>query len=82
MAKIDVKGTSVTVLAGAVDDYISLTDIARYKDSERTDYIIQNWLRNRNTIEFMGIWEQLNNPQFNPIEFDGIKNLQDTLLTT
>lgn len=72
MAKIDVKGTSVTVLAGAVDDYISLTDIARYKDSERTDYIIQNWLRNRNTIEFMGIWEQLNNPQFNPIEFDGI----------
>ena len=73
MAKIDVKGTSVTVLAGAVDDYISLTDIARYKDSERTDYIIQNWLRNRNTIEFMGIWEQLNNPRFNPIEFDGIR---------
>mgnify|MGYP000099665294 CR=1 FL=1 len=72
MAKIEVKGTSVTVLAGAVDDYISLTDIARYKDSERTDYIIQNWLRNRNTIEFLGIWEQLNNPQFNPIEFDGI----------
>lgn len=74
MAKIDVKGTSVTVISGGVDDYISLTDIARYKDSERTDYIIQNWLRNRNTIEFLGIWEQLNNPDFNPIEFDGIRN--------
>ena len=73
MAKIDVKGTSVTVISGGIYDYISLTDIARYKDSERTDYIIQNWLRNRNTIEFMGIWEQLNNSDFNPIEFDGIK---------
>jgi len=73
MAKIEVKGTSVTVVSGDVDDYISLTDIARYKDSERTDYIIQNWLRNRNTIEFLGIWEQLNNPDFNPIEFDGIR---------
>ena len=74
MAKIDVKGTSITVISGEVDDYISLTDIARYKDSERTDYIIQNWLRSRNTIEFLGIWEQLNNPGFNPIEFDGIRN--------
>jgi len=73
MDKIEVKGTSVTVVSGDVDDYISLTDIARYKDSERTDYIIQNWLRNRNTIEFLGIWEQLNNPDFNPIEFDGIR---------
>jgi hypothetical protein len=74
MAKIEVKGTSITVLSGDADDYISLTDIARYKDSERTDYIIQNWLRNRNTIEFLGIWEQLNNPGFNPIEFDGIRH--------
>lgn len=54
-------------------DYISLTDIAKYKDSTRSDYIIQNWLRNRNTIEFLGIWEQINNPQFNPIEFDGFR---------
>lgn len=73
MARIEVKGTSVTVVSGGADDYISLTDIARYKDSERTDYIIQNWLRNRNTIEFLGIWERLNNPGFNPIEFDGIR---------
>ena len=78
MAKIDVKGTTVTVISGGADDYISLTDIARSKASERTDHIIQNWLRNRNTIEFMGIWEQLNNPDFNPIEFDGI-GMQDGL---
>jgi hypothetical protein len=73
VAKIEVKGTAVTVVSLHEDDYVSLTDIARYRDRERTDYIIQNWLRNRNTIEFLGIWEHLNNPGFNPIEFDGIK---------
>jgi hypothetical protein len=71
-ATIAVKGASVTVLSNEHQDCISLTDIARYKD-ERTDYLISNWLRNRNTIEFLGIWEQLHNPSFNPIEFDGIK---------
>ena len=53
--------------------------MARHKDSERTDYIIQNWLRNRNTIEFLGIWEQLNNPDFKPIEFDGFRNGEQQL---
>ena len=72
-AIIEVQGTVVTILSGQKEDYISLTDIARYKDSERTDYLIQNWMRNRNTIEFMGVWERLNNPDFNPIEFDGIR---------
>lgn len=71
--KIEVLNTEISVQINQQEDYISLTDIARYKDSERTDYIIQNWLRNRNTIEFLGIWEQLNNPAFNPIEFDGIR---------
>jgi hypothetical protein len=73
MAKIEVKGTSITVVSGGIDDYISLTDIARYKDSNHSDDIIRNWLRNRNTLEFLGIWEQLNNPGFNPVEFDGIR---------
>jgi len=54
-------------------EYINITDIARYKNSERTDDLIRNWLRNRNTIEFLGIWEQLNNPNFKPVEFDGFK---------
>jgi len=70
---IAVKGNPVTVIRQNEADYISLTDIARYRDAERTDYIIQNWLRNRNTIEFLGIWESLNNPGFKPIEFDGFK---------
>jgi hypothetical protein len=72
--KIEVLSTAVTVYHYQEDDFISLTDIARHRDAARGDYIIQNWMRNRNTIEFLGIWEQLNNPEFNSIEFDGIKN--------
>lgn len=70
---INVKGSEIAVYRKEQDDYISLTDIARHRDMERTDYVIQNWLRNRNTIEFLGIWEQLNNPDFKPIEFDGFR---------
>jgi hypothetical protein len=70
---IEIKGTSVSIFTEKQSDFISLTDMARYKDSERTDYIIQNWLRNRNTIELLGFWEQLNNPDFNPIEFEGFR---------
>ena len=73
MAKVEVLGNPVTIQLQNNADYICLTDIARYKDSERTDYIIQNWLRNRTTIEYLGIWEQLNNPDFKPIEFDGFR---------
>ncbi len=71
--RIDVQGHSIAILTGSDEDFISLTDIARHKDPERTDYLIQNWLRNRNTIEYLGVWEQLYNPSFNPIEFDGIR---------
>ena len=74
MAKINVLSKEVTVQTVNEQDYISLTDIARFKDADRTDYIISNWFRNRNTVEFLGIWEQLYNPDFNPIEFDGIRN--------
>ncbi len=73
---INVKGTEIIILTDSgKDEYISLTGIARYRDAERSDYILQNWLRNRSTIEFVGLWEQFNNPNFNSIEFDGIKNL-------
>jgi hypothetical protein len=54
-------------------EYICITDIARFKNSANTDDLIRNWLRNRNTIEFLGIWEQLNNTGFKPVEFDGFK---------
>ena len=70
--KIEVLSREVSLYQHREEDFISLTDIARYRDAERGDYIIQNWMRNRNTIEFLGIWEQLNNPDFNSIEFDGI----------
>ncbi len=72
---INVKGTEIVILSeNNKDEYISLTGIARYRDAERSDYILQNWLRTRSTIEFVGLWEQFNNPNFNSIEFDGIKN--------
>jgi len=53
-------------------DYISLTDIAKHKTND-TSAVIGNWLRNRNTIEFLGIWEKLYNPDFKPLEFEGFK---------
>ncbi|MFC1497348.1 KilA-N domain-containing protein [Verrucomicrobiota bacterium] len=71
--KIEVLSTEVRVNSVQDEDYISLTDIARYKNKDRTDDLIRNWLRNRNTLEFLGIWEHLNNSGFNPVEFDGIR---------
>ncbi len=73
MAKINVLEQEIALYSIRDEDYISLTDIARYKNQDRTDDLIRNWLRTRNTLEFLGIWEHLNNPDFNPVEFDGIK---------
>ncbi len=73
-ATVSVKGTDVTVLVLGEQDFISLTDIARHKEPDRSDHVIQNWIRNRNTIEFLGIWERLNNPQFKPLEFEGFRS--------
>ncbi|MHB9150080.1 MAG: KilA-N domain-containing protein [Thermoleophilia bacterium] len=70
---IEVQGTVITVLSQREEDFISLTDIARFKNADRSDDLVRNWLRNRNTVEFLGLWEQLNNPGFNPVEFDGIR---------
>ena len=68
---------NITVLEQSIginkDDYISLTDIAKYKEDSEANEIIRNWLRNRNTIEFLGIWEHLYNPDFKPVEFDRFK---------
>jgi len=72
MAKINVQQTDVTILKINEDDYISLTDIAKYKSNEPT-VVIANWMRNRNTIEYLGIWETLYNPVFKPLEFEGFK---------
>ena len=65
-----VKGTAITILRHNSEDYISLTDMIKpFGD----DTIIKNWLRNRNTVEFLGIWEQIYNPTFNSVEFDLIR---------
>jgi hypothetical protein len=68
---IHVKGAEVTIATRFDQDYISLTDMLRRFGDES---ILYNWLRNRNTIEFLGIWEQLYNPAFKPIEFDRFKS--------
>lgn len=71
---IDVKGTAITIIARKGDDYICLTDIAKHKEPDRADHVIQNWMRNRNTVEFLGVWEGLNNVDFKPLEFEGFRN--------
>lgn len=73
MKQIITRGLKIGIYQKRDIDYISLTDIARFKDKRRSDYIIQNWLRNRETIEYLGIWEKINNLNFKSIEFDGFK---------
>ena len=72
MEKITVQNTSVMIISINKNDYISLTDIAKYKSDDPTA-VIGNWMRNRNTIEYLGIWESLYNPNFKPLEFEGFK---------
>lgn len=73
MAKINVKHTDVTIIKVEDTDYISLTDIAKYKSDDPTA-VVGNWMRNRNTIEYLGIWETLYNQNFKPLEFEGFRN--------
>ncbi len=75
MAKITVQQTDITILTFQENDYISLTDMANAKESEsRAADIIKNWLRNRYSIEFMGTWEIIHNPNFKVVEFDHFKS--------
>ena len=74
MAKMDVQGKEITVITREEDDYISLTDIAKYKNNNAPADIVKNWMRSRSTIEFLGLWEKLNNPAFKLVEFDQFKN--------
>jgi len=72
--KIVVQDVQISIENNQNKDFISLTDIARYRDKDRSDYILQNWMRSKSTIEFLGLWERINNEDFNSIEFDGIRN--------
>ncbi|BAO82370.1 MAG: KilA-N domain-containing protein [Betaproteobacteria bacterium] len=69
---INVKGTEVTIATRNEHDYLSLTDMVRNFDGGSA--LIEQWLKNKDTVLFLGVWEQLNNPGFNSIEFEGIKN--------
>lgn len=72
--KISAKGTEILIVDNRNgEDYISITDIARYKNSNDPAGVIGNWLRNRNTLDFLGLWEQMNNPDFKPLEFEEFK---------
>jgi hypothetical protein len=70
---IIVKGNEIVLFSQNEEDYISLTDIARYKNPDEPKDAIKNWMRSRNIIEFMGLWEILNNPDFKGVEFDSFK---------
>ena len=73
MTKIIVKNQTIKTLSKGGVDYICITDIARQKNTIEPNGVIANWMRNRNTIEFLGIWEELYNPNFKPLEFEGFK---------
>lgn len=73
VTNIDVKDTTVRTIKHEGEDFVCITDIARQKNSGDPNGVIANWMRNRNTIEFLGIWEQLFNPSFNPLEFEGFR---------
>jgi len=71
---INVQGREITLISILDNDYISLTDIAKYRNEKEAFSIINNWMRNRSTIELIGLWEKLMNPDFKPLEFERFKN--------
>jgi hypothetical protein len=72
-SSITVQGTEIAIYSISQSDYISLTDIAKYRNSDAPADVVKNWLRSRSTIEFLGLWEKLNNPDFKLVEFDQFK---------
>ena len=74
MAKINVQGIAISIVSQKENDFICITDMTNAKEGEaRAADIIQNWIRNRSTLEFLGTWEQLHNPDFKVVEFDHFK---------
>lgn len=72
--QIIVQQTIVTLTRVNESDFISLTDIARVKNASEPKDVVKNWLRSRSTIDFLGLWEKINNPQFKGVEFDALRN--------
>ena len=71
---IKVQGNEITFFANEQEEYISLTDIAKYRNTSEPFAIINNWIRSRSVIEFIGLWEKLHNPNFKPLEFERFKS--------
>jgi len=71
-SNIQVRGTTIGILSGPGGDYISLTDMVRNFDGGGA--LIEQWLKNKDTVLFLGVWERINNPDFNSLEFEGIRN--------
>ena len=72
--EINVKDTTIRTMRVGEADYICIIDIVRQKNALEPNAVMGNWMRNRNTIGYLGIWEYLNNPSFSPIEFEGFRN--------
>lgn len=72
--EISVRDTIIRTMKVNGADYICITDIARQKNPQEPTVVVGNWMRNRNTIEYLGLWESLNNHSFNPIEFERFRN--------
>ncbi len=72
---IHAKGFDISIYTNDFqNEFISLTDIAKYRNEDDPRFVIQNWMRNRNTIEFLGVWEELYNPDFNRVQFEAVRN--------
>ena len=74
MKKITIKNIDIDITGIGDDDFISLTDIARFKNEEDPNAVIANWLRRVDSLQFLTIWEKLNNEQFKPTDFEGFKS--------
>jgi hypothetical protein len=73
MKKIETQGLQIYTFSQNENDYISLTDMARYKNEDEPKDVVKNWMRNRSTLEFLGTWERINNPKFKGVEFDAFR---------
>ena len=72
---IHAKGIDIGIYTNDFEnEYISLTDIAKYRNDNDPRFVIQNWMRNRNTVEFLAVWEELHNPDFNRVQFEAVRS--------
>jgi len=79
---VNVQGTEIAVLTHRQDDYMSLTDMARYKNSTEARIVISNWMSTYYTLEYLSIWEEFNNPHFNRLGYQSVRNTEGRLIVS